>query len=127
MRRLPVLIAATLCYAWGITLLVAVGAMVIPGLSTHGLVIAATLFPAVVFILAATYCLSGYLIGRQRRSGAWLGATLAAGTTALQFVMHLYLMHINMTPPWLVVNGVILLLVLMNWGQFREVGGEVIA
>lgn len=94
--------------------------MVIPGLSTHGLVIAAMLFPAVVFILAAAYCLSGYLIVRQRKFGAWLGGSLAAGTTALQFVMHLYMMHINLTPAWLIVNAVVLLLVLMNWWQFRE-------
>lgn len=70
---LPILIASALCCIWGIVLLLLTAAMVIPMFSGHGFVIATAVFPFIVWTMAVTYCVSGYLVGRRRRSGAWLG------------------------------------------------------
>lgn len=49
--------------------------------------IAGALFPVIVLILALTYFVTGYFIGRRRRFGAWLGVTVATATALLQFVL----------------------------------------
>ena len=116
------LIAAALCYAWGGILLVLVVAMVAPSLSAHRFSMAVTLFPAVVLLFAITYGLSGYLVHRRLKFGAWLGAGMAVATTALQPVMQLYLMHLDLKPAWLVVNALVLALILASWGRFGEAG-----
>ena len=101
-------------------MLLLTGAMVIPMFSAHGLVVTALLFPFVVLIIGVAYVLTGDLIRRRRRLGAWLGVTLGALTAILQFVMHLYILRLNLTPGWLVVDALLLVLLLANWGQFGK-------
>ena len=114
----PVLITAALCYSWGGILLLLTVAMTLPMFSRHGFVLAAAGFPLVVLIIAVTYCVTGYLIARRRRFGAWLGVTVATLTALLQFVLHLNIMWTSLTPGWLAVNALLLVLLLANWRRF---------
>ncbi|MFL5612943.1 MAG: hypothetical protein ACJ796_04705 [Gemmatimonadaceae bacterium] len=109
-----------LCYLWGIVLLTVAIAAASPMFSGHGFVIAAALFPLVVLIVAVAYFVTGYFIHRRRRLGAWLGITVAIVTALLQFVMHLDFMWINLTPAWLVVDAVLLVVLLANWRRFDQ-------
>jgi hypothetical protein len=119
-QSLPVLIASTLCYLWGTILLLVALASAAPIFSRHGFVIAAALFPLIVLIVAVTYCVTGYFIGRRRRLGAWLGVTVATLTALLQFVMHLDIMWISLTPGWLIVDTLLLVVLLANWRRFDQ-------
>jgi hypothetical protein len=103
---------------WGATLLLLSIIVTLPMFSRHGFAIAAALFPFVVLIIAVTYCVTGYLIGQRRRLGAWFGVTVATLTALLQFVLHLDIMWISLTPAWLAVDALVLLLLLTNWRHF---------
>jgi len=116
----PIIAASSLCYAWGIILLASAAAISLPLLSRPRAFIAAVGFLSIVLIIAVAYCLSGYLIRRQRRSGAWFTGALVALTTALQLFMHLSLERVNMKPPWLIVNALLLVLLLTNWARFGK-------
>lgn len=109
-----------LCYLWGIVLLTVAIAAASPVFSGHGFVLAAALFPLIVLIVAVAYFVIGYFIQRRRRLGAWLGITVAIVTAFLQFVMHLDLMWISLTPAWLVVDAVLLVVLLANWRRFDQ-------
>lgn len=121
-RRQPaqIVVAWALCYAWGIILLVPTVVTLIPLLSRPRAFIGAVGFLSIVLIIGVAYCFSGYLIRRRRRSGAWFTGTMVALTTALQFSMHLNFAHVNMKPPWLIVNALLVILLLTNWARFRE-------
>jgi len=119
-QSLPVLIASTLCYLWGTILLLVALASAAPMLSRHGFVIAAALFPLIVLIVAVTYGVTGYFIGQRRRFGAWLGVTVATLTAFLQFVMHLDMMWISLTPGWLIVDTLLLVVLIANWRRFDQ-------
>ena len=93
-------------------------AVTLPLVSRHRIAIAGALFPVVVLIIAGTYCVTGYLIARQRPLGAWLGVTVATLTALLQFVLHLYIMRVSLTPGWLAVDALLLGLLLTNWRHF---------
>ena len=82
--------------------------------------IAAMAFPSIVMTIGLAYCVGGHLLRRQRRSGAWFTATLVALTTALQLVMHLNFERVDMKPPWLIVNAVLIILLFSNWSRFGE-------
>ena len=112
------LIASTLCYIWGAIMLWLVIVMLVPLFSRRGFAIAGALFPCIVLIVAVTYFVTGFLIGRRRRSGAWLGVTVAIFTALLQSVMHLDIMWISLTPGWLALDALLLLLLLSNWRRF---------
>ena len=100
-------------------------AIVLPMFSGHGFAIAATPFLFIVLIIALTYGVTGYLIGRRRRFGAWLGVVVATLTALLQLVMHLDLMRISLTPAWLALDAVLLVLLLTNWPHFNHVAPSV--
>jgi hypothetical protein len=102
-----------LCYIWGAIMLGLAIVVLVPMFSRRGFAIAAALFPFILLIIAATYCVTGYLIGRRRRFGAWLGVTVATLTALLQLVMHLNIMRISLTPGWLAVDA---LLQRYSWG-----------
>jgi hypothetical protein len=97
----------------------------VPMFSGRGFAIAAALFPFIVLIIAVMYCVMGYLIGQRRRFGAWLGVTVATLTALLQFVMHLDIMWISLTPGWLAIDGLLLVLLLSNWRRFDQVAPRV--
>lgn len=120
MRSLPVLLASILCYLWGIILLSVAVAAASPMFSGHGFVIAAALFPLIVLTVAVPYFITGYFISRRRRLGAWLGVALATLTALLQFVMHLDIMWISLTPGWLVVDALLLVVLVANWRRFDQ-------
>ena len=117
-RSLPVLIAASLCYIWGAVLLLVSVASALPMVSRHAFALAGAVFPFIVLIIGVTYCVTGRLIGQRRRFGAWLGAAVATLTALLQFVLHLYIMWISLTPAWLVIDALVLVLLLTNWRHF---------
>lgn len=117
---MPVLIASTLCYLWGLMLLLVAVAAVAPAFSRHGFAIAAALFPLIVLIVAVPYFVTGYFISRRRRLGAWLGVTVAMVTALLQFVMHLDIMWISLTPAWIIVDTLLLVVLLTNWRRFDQ-------
>jgi len=121
-RKQPtqIVVAWSLCYAWGIILLVPSVVILAPLLSKPRAFIGALGFLSIVVIIGVAYCFSGYLIRRRRPSGAWFTATVVALTTALQFSMRLNFAHVNMKPPWLIVNALLLILLLTNWARFRE-------
>ena len=119
-RSLPLLIASTLCFSWSALLLLLTVLVAIPMFSGHGFAIAAALFPAVVLMIAGTYGLTGYLIYRRRRSGAWLGVAVAVLGALLQFAIHLDIMSTSLTPGWLAVDAVLLVCLLTNWGRLDE-------
>jgi len=121
-RKQPtqIVVAWSLCYAWGIILLVPTVVILVPLLSRPRAFIGAMGFLSIVLIIGAAYCLSGHLIRRRRRFGAWFTGTVVAVTTALQFSMHLNFAHVNMKPPWLIVNALLLILLLTNRACFRE-------
>src|SRR5262249_47267186 len=112
---LPVMIASTLCFLWAAILLLLIILVVFPKSSGSGFAIAALPFLFIVLIIAVTYGLTGYLIGRRRRFGAWLGVTVATLTALLQLIMHLNIMWISLTPAWLALDAVLLVLLLTNW------------
>lgn len=120
---LPVRIAASLCYVWGFILLLNAMAGAAPMFSGHGFVIVAAVLPAIVLMIALTYGITGYLIGRRRRVGAWLGVTVAILTGLLQSVMHLDIRWISLTPGWLVVDALLLVVLLTSWRVFDQRGG----
>jgi hypothetical protein len=124
-RSLPVLIASMLCYIWGAIMVGLAIVVLVPMFSRRGFAIAAALFPFIVLVIAVTYCVMGYLIGRRRRFGAWLGVTVATLTALLQLVMHLNIMRINLTPGWLAVDALLLVLLLSNWRRFDQVAPRV--
>ena len=126
-RFLLILVASILCYIWGAILLLLSVVVVIPMLSGRSTVIAGALFPVVVLIIALTYFLTGYFIGRRRRLGAWLGITVSTGTALLQFVLHLDMMRISLTPSWLAIDALLFTLVLTNWRRFDRVARRVAA
>ena len=119
-QALPIRIASVLCYVWGFILLVNATAGAVPMFSGHGFVIAAALFPGIVLMIALTYGTTGYLISRRSRVGAWLGVTLAILTGLLQFDMHLDIMWISLTPGWLVVDTILLVVLLTSWRYFGQ-------
>jgi len=88
--------------------------------SGHGFGIAAALFPAIVLLIALTYCTTGYLIARRRRLGAWLGVTVAILTLPLQFIMHLDIMWTSLTPGWLITDALLLAVLLTSWRLFDQ-------
>lgn len=77
-------------------------------------------FPSIVISIGLAYCVSAYLLRRRRRSGAWFTATLVVFTSALQLFMHLNCERVNMKPPWLIVNALLLIVLLCNWSRFGE-------
>lgn len=116
----PIIIASYLCYAWGIILLVPTVVILVPLSSKPRAFMAAVGFLSIVVIIGVAYCLGGYLIRRRRRSGAWYIGILIVLTSALQFSMHLNFEGVNMKPPWLIVNALLLILLLTNWTRFGE-------
>jgi len=92
-----------------------------PLFSGHGFAIAGALFSMIVLAIALIYCLVGYLMHLRSRTGAWLGVTVAALTLPLQLVMHLDLMWVSLTPVWLAVDALVLILLLANWRRFQQV------
>jgi len=121
----PVVIAWSVCYAWGIILLVPSVVILVPLVSRPRAFIGAMGFLSIVVIIGIAYCFSGYLIHRQRRSGTWFTAILVVLTSALQFSMHLNFEGVNMKPPWLIVNALLLILLFTNWARFG-VGGRAV-
>lgn len=107
-------IASFLCYAWGIILLVLTVTALLPLRAKPRALTAALAFLSIVILVGAAYCLAGYLLRRRATSGAWFTGILVALTTALQLVMHLNFDGVNMKPPWLVVNGVLIILFVAN-------------
>lgn len=101
-------------------LLVVAIAAVTPAFSRHGFMIAAVLFPSIVLMVAATYFVTGYFISRRRRLGAWLGVVVAVVTAALQLVMHFAIMWISLTPAWIIVDTLLLVVLLANWRHFDQ-------
>lgn len=118
-QPVPIVVASSLSYAWGAILLVSTVAVLLPLLSRPRAFIAALGFLSIVLVIAVAYCLSGYLIHRRRSIGAWFSATLVTLTTALQLVMHLNFWGVNMKPPWLLVNALLLVLLVTNWARLR--------
>ena len=92
--------------------------MTLPLFSRHGFAIAAALFPSIVLIIAVIYCVTGYFIAQRRRVGAWLGVAVAVLTALLQLVLHLDIMWISLTPGWLALDALLLVLLLTNWRCF---------
>jgi hypothetical protein len=86
----------------------------------HGTAIAGALFSIIVLAIALIYFVVGYLLHRRRRAGAWLGATVAALTLPLQLVMHLDVMWVSLTPAWLAIDALVLILLLTNWRRFEQ-------
>jgi hypothetical protein len=115
----PIRIAWSLCFAWGLVLVVPSVVILVPLASTPRAFIGAMGFLSIVVIIGIAYCFSGYLIHRQRRSGAWFTAILVVLTTALQFSMHLDFQRVDMKPPWLIVNALLFILLVTNWSRFR--------
>lgn len=119
-RPPPIAIASFLCYAWGIILLVLSLVVLLPLLSRPRTLIAALGFLSIVIIIGAVYCLSGYLIRRRGRFGAWFTGAVVVLTTALQVDMHLNFEGVDMKPPWLIVNALLVILLLAHWARFGE-------
>jgi len=118
-QPVPIVVASSLSYAWGVVLLVSTVAVLLPLLSRRLALIAALAFLSIVLVIAVAYCLSGYLIHRRPSVGAWVSATLVTLTTALQLVMHLNFWGVNMKPLWLLVNALLLVFLLTNWARLR--------
>lgn len=116
----PIVAASYLCYAWGIVLLVPTAVILIPLSSKPRAFMAAFGFLSIVVIIGVAYCLGGYLARRRRRSGALYIGILIVLTSALQFSMHLNFAGINMKPPWLIVNALLLVCLLANWARVGE-------
>jgi hypothetical protein len=116
----PIVIASYVCYAWGAILLVPTIIISLSLLSRPRAFIAAMAFPSIVISIGLAYCVSAYLLRRQRRFGAWFTVSLVALTTALQVVMHLNFERVDMKPAWLIVNALLLILLLSNWSRFGE-------
>jgi len=121
-RKQPtsIIVAWSLCYAWGLALLVPSVVIVVPLLTRPRAFVGALGFLSIVVVIGVAYCVCGQLIRRQRRSGPWLTGTVVALTSALQFSMHLNFAHVDMKPPWLIVNALLLILLLTNWARSRE-------
>ena len=109
-RTAPIVIASSLCYAWGVILLVLTLEALLPLRSRPRALVGALGFLSIVIILGAAYCLGGFLLRRRGRSGVWFTGILVVLTTALQFVMQLNFHHVDMKLPWLVVNAILLAL-----------------
>jgi len=114
-RPVAIRIASFLCYAWGIILVVLTATALMPLRSKPRALTAALAFLSIVVLVGAAYCLAGYLLRRRATSGAWFTGILVALTTALQLVMHLNFDGVNMKPPWLIVNAVLIVLFVANW------------
>jgi hypothetical protein len=71
-------------------------------------------FLSIVIILGAAYCLGGSLLRRRGRSGVWFTGILVALTTVLPFFMQLNFDRVNMKPPWLIVNAILLVLLIAD-------------
>ena len=119
-HSLPVLIAGALCYIWGAILLLLTMDMMLHLFSRRGFAFAGAPFPLIVLIIGVTYCVTAYRITQRRRSGAWLGVIVAALTALLQFILHLDIMWISLTPAWLALDALVIVLLLTNWRRFDD-------
>lgn len=115
--------ASILCFLWGIVLLLVAGASAAPMFSGHRFAIAGAMFPLIVLLVALAYCVTGYLIGRRRRLGAWLGLTIGTLTLLLQPVIQLDIMYISLKPGWIIVDTLLLAVLLASWRRFDQPAG----
>lgn len=121
----PIVIAWCLCYAWGIALLAPTVVILIPLVAKPRTLVSAMAFLSIVVVIGIAYCVAGYLIHRRRSAAAWCTGILVVLTSALQWSMHLNFEGVNMKPPWLIVNALLLILLLTNWRRFGAGDQEV--
>lgn len=118
-RPRPTVIASYLCYVWGIILLIPTVVILAPLVSKPRTFMAAAAFLSIVGTIAILYFLAGCLLRRRRTFGAWCTGILIVLTSALQLSMHLNFAGVNMKPPWLIVNALLVILLVVDPARSR--------
>jgi len=118
-----VLVASTLCWLWGVVVLLSSVALLIPAVAMHGVGSVEVLFPAAMFLVSCAYLFAGYALRRQRRAGGWSGGSAAVLMVGLLVRSGLP----GVTIIAFLVNVAIVALVLLNWRHLGRAPGSGVA
>ena len=119
-RPQALLIASTLCWVWGILIVLIGISVLIPAIAMRGLSSRSAIFALGLCLFGLGYCSAGYLVRKMRLIGGWIALVAAVLFCPAQFVGGTAQAVVG-----LVVNLAIVVLVMANWRRLRPSQSEV--
>lgn len=108
-------IASTLCWLWGVVLLVVGLYQIVRATAGPRSWTGPSLYAGVLLLLGGMYVYGGYALRKQRQAGGWVSGAAAVLMSTLP------LHEPAMQSPWgIVMNLAILGLILANWRHLRR-------